>query len=481
MKSRPELTFPSGNLEQFSTARHYLGFYNNVGLTATYSHPSSTTPLSTLIFQALRTVIQQHSILSAIPLAEDSQTPYFARLPTIDLRTCVRFVERKNFPLAPDSDDEELDALVSEEHNKDFKSQVGERPFWSLIVLHVPGSTTHFSASWIFHHGLADGTSGLVFHQSLLAALQSHASADADSADRDADPIVTSPKTRLLPPLEDLHPLPLSLWYLAKQQWNDWFPHKSPTCWLGNKVAFDKNTPPIRHFKSLVFSKDITTSLRDASRMRNSSVTAILQCIIAAAVFANLDAQKWKTLRVACPISLRRYLKLDPEQGNIEEQLGVYVSSYTFDHHRQEKGTEPGTNSVLDLFSWDETQALKQGLADEVSKNLKDSIVGLTRWIPDMHQFLLKSIGKDRAESFEFSNVGVVKIPFAGNPEGWKLDRCVFSQSADVREVAFGVSAVTGGDGCLVLGFSWMDGVVEDGWINKVMKESKEGVEGLVG
>lgn len=50
-----------------------------------------------------------------------------------------------------------------------------------------------------------------------------------------------------------------------------------------------------------------------------------------------------------------------------------------------------------------------------------------------------------------------------------KIGRMVFSQSASVIGCAIQVSVITGGDGCLVLVFSWQKGVVEDEFVEEVM------------
>jgi hypothetical protein len=78
-----------GKLEQFSSARHHLGFYNNVGVSASYSTVQDLNNIKENVLSAVAIVIRRHPILSAIPVDEDSTTPYFARLPTINLDNTV--------------------------------------------------------------------------------------------------------------------------------------------------------------------------------------------------------------------------------------------------------------------------------------------------------------------------------------------------------------------------------------------------------
>jgi hypothetical protein len=56
----------------------------------------------------------------------------------------------------------------------------------------------------------------------------------------------------------------------------------------------------------------------------------------------------------------------------------------------------------------------------------------------------------------------------------------VFSQSSAVSGPVFALSISTGGDGCLVLVFSWLKSVVEGSLMEKAMENVRECVSGLV-
>jgi hypothetical protein len=95
-------------------------------------------------------------MLTAIPLNEDKSHPdvYFARLPSINLKACVEFVERKK-SFGDDERDVELDKVLQEQQNCNFKDGLGTKPFWRLVILFAPGDRINFTATWIFHHALA--------------------------------------------------------------------------------------------------------------------------------------------------------------------------------------------------------------------------------------------------------------------------------------------------------------------------------------
>jgi len=110
------------------------------------------------IFSALSVVIQRHPILSAIPVDEASTSPYFARLPEINLEDAVTFIARK---------------LLVSENERDFELTSSCKPnttslsrrTWLLAFLASdhptnPTASNEFVASFVFHHALGDGAQG---------------------------------------------------------------------------------------------------------------------------------------------------------------------------------------------------------------------------------------------------------------------------------------------------------------------------------
>ncbi|KAF2678183.1 hypothetical protein K458DRAFT_349031 [Lentithecium fluviatile CBS 122367] len=466
---------PCGRLETFSTARHHLGFYKNVACATTYSNPTSIIPPETAIFRALRIVIDRHPMLSVIPLQEDKSYPevYFARLPSIDLHTCVEFLERKK-SVANGERDEELDRVLQEQHNRDFKHDVGSKPFWRLVVLHEPSNPGTFTALWVFHHALADGTSALVFHQTLLSALQT---IHPETSETDIS-IVKSQDTPLLPPLEELHPLPTSALFVLKALLGLWFPSyfapRPQKLWTGGAVSTD---PSLLHAKlrSLVLPSSTTKKLLELSRKNETTMTGTLQCIVASAVLANLDPEKYERVKVDGPISMRRFMKWDG--GNIEDEFVSGMTEYSFVHTRAASSVPFSSR-----FSWDDARGVRAAIQKELDKKGHNSVVGLLRWVDDIHKYFTDQVGEERSNTFEMSNIGVYreKKVDGGGEGGWKIGRCVFSQCPNVAGAAFASNWVTGGDGCAVVAFTWLEGIVEGELMEKMIKSLEEEVEKLL-
>ncbi|KAK4936581.1 Alcohol acetyltransferase [Elasticomyces elasticus] len=470
---------PVGLLEQFATARHSLGFYNNVGVSAFYSSLSARDfpALKHLIFVALDAVIADHPALSAVPVDEGTSAPYFARLPQINLQEATTFVSSE---LVLDPYNEvsikELDRILEEQHNTGFRNQASSLPFWRTIVLYEPEKCSNVVVCFVFHHALADGTSGLAFHRAFHSALDRASSITptfgAYCSHGNTELFARPPDRSLIPSLEDIHPLPLSITYILKSLWNDWFPTRPSTVWTGAPITADHRKRR-SGFHSICFSQDTTASLLRACRSHSTTLTAVVEVLTAAAVLTELPSE-YSIVRCDGAIAMRRWL---PHDVVNENSIGNWVSRYV-DEHRRTAGDVRARSKAIDLFSWDEARRVRKTIETELNKEGKNSVVGLLKYAGDLHQRFKGKIGKDRDETFEISNIGVYKSGVAEDKDcEWKVGRVVFSQCADVCGPAIGVSLVTGGDGCLNIGLSWLEGIVEGVWMEQMMRTLRQVVE----
>lgn len=463
---------PCGRLETYSTARHHLGYYNNVGLTVTYNSSSqSSDALKDSIYAALKHVIAKHPVLGAVPVDEDKSYPdtSFVRLPFIDLSKCVEIRDRKSKTPSDGEVDAELDQLLAEQHARNFKDDLGTKPFWRLIVLASTTDNDTFTATWTFHHALCDGASALIFHQTFLAGLNNMETVP------NADPIVKTPTTPLPPAFEDLHPMTISwpffLNTIAKIILPSIFDSRPEKLWTGNPVPTKIPSPPQFDFRTLILSANTTKLLAQASRKENVSVTCTLESLLAASLFKYLPPSQFDKIKFSNPMSMRRFLKDLPD-----DQMLVAVNQYHFTHHRT---PSPHASTVLQNFSWSEARAVKSTIDAELAKAGADNPVALFKYVSSMHDYVDGLLGKPRGSSAELSNIGVYRNKDEGGR--WMIGRVTFSQCPTPTGDPFCVSAVTGGDGCASLNFSWFEGAVEEGLVGKVMEGFREGVEALVG
>ncbi|KAL1962165.1 hypothetical protein VTN77DRAFT_511 [Rasamsonia byssochlamydoides] len=455
---------PVGPLEEYSTARHHLRFYFNVAVTATYRlSEGAVLPIKNHIYRACEILIAQHSNLAAIPVDEGTRAPYFARLPEIDLDKCVSFQQRsQNYAASHDpeqpSRDVELDELLQIQHNTPFSPGL---PYWRLCILTDPADVRQFTAVFVYHHAIGDGSSGKAFHNTFTRALREVQLLPSGVA---KNPVIP-PTSPLLPSLEEVMPLPVSMLYLAKEfLYSKIGPRNDPLLWTGSHIKAPL-TNLIRH---VVLSKSTTMKLRKACQMNGTTVTAALQAMIARVIFNHVPAT-FKKLRCSGAISLRRWLL----ETITEDSIGVWVQEYEEVYERDNfNGQE---------FPWDEARRSRRTIEHVLEQKGRNQSIGLLKYVSDYHRDLfLSKVGKPRHSSFELSNIGAYVVDSDSPPHAPEVGRMVFSQSANVTGSALAVSAITGGDGCLVLSFTWQKDVLESDFIKTLIDGLKQGLDELV-
>ncbi|RAH65301.1 uncharacterized protein BO66DRAFT_359222 [Aspergillus aculeatinus CBS 121060] len=448
----------AGYLEKYSIARHPLGFYYNVGVTATYTLPETyTRPLRDYVYKACEILIGQHPALSAVPVNEESDEAYFVRLPEIDLAQPVSFHKRlRGFPEG-DATDKELDEFLQTQHSTGFTTPGA--PYWRLAIFTADdednddaSARRRFTAAYIFHHALGDGTSGKIFQQTFLEALTAAGSAlnSAAPGGEGATQIVATPAGTPLPPnLEAAHPCGISLPFLLGAVVKMKFGGRDRGLWTGAPVF----TPLEARARHLVIPAAVSAAFRQSCRRNGATVTAAVQAAMAQALFAHLPPQCTK-LRLTGAISVRKWLT----QPIPEKSLGVWVMDFGESYWR--KGL-PVTDAGA--FPWKEAQRSRETIERVVAMKGKNTGVNLLKYVSGFSEFFRSKLGKPRGESIELSNIGVLSASdeARSDPSKPQMGRVIFSQSPNAAGAAIVVSAISGGDGCLVLSFGWQQGVVE--------------------
>lgn len=445
-------------MEQYSTARNPLGFYYNVAVAATYTLPESSLSIEDYVYRACEAAIAQHPILSAIPVGEDTKEPYWARLPEIDLRRSVSFQNRsQSFP-GEDEKDDELEKLINTQHNMPFSLPL---PYWRVCVLLDAGNKRRFTAVFVFHHAVGDGTSGKAFHKTFLEAL--HAATEFPA---ETQRVIPSPTMPLLPNIEEVHPMTLTIPYLAttlfKAKVWSW---RDPGLWTGSEIRVPLETQ-MRH---IVIPKSLATSFRHACRRNNTTITGALQTIVSRAFFTHLP-EAFTQIKCNGPLSSRKFLP-----GIVtDDSIGVWIQDYNEYYTRKDV--------LVDSFPWNEAQRSRRTIESTLRLQGTNASPNLLKYVNDIHQELfLSKVGKPRGSSFELSNIGIFAPGLKSNDNSSKpqVGRMIFSQCASVTGCAIEISVISGGDGCLVLAFSWQTGVVEEELVSSVIEMIEKEVHGL--
>jgi hypothetical protein len=426
-------------------------FYN-VAITNSYvvadgSIGSDEGLLRNLIWKSCAIVISETPILAAIPDDETAISPSFVRVPIINLENCVLFTETNfNQQIVPENvnDNLELDEFLQRQHNMAFP--VGE-PWWKLLILNVRTGqgTLGFTASFIYSHSFGDGLSGVAFHMKFEEAL----AAQLPHLPSTFDLKVSSSSKALLPPQEALNAFPVSILFILKIMLNEYWPSKpNSALWTGSV----RKMPLISRYRSIRISKGNTARLLALCKSHGATMTVFLQELVAKALFQILP-EHYTTLRSVVAVSTRRWM-----DGAIkEDDMGLFVTAMPKMHRR------PTISDELEI-DWKQTLQSKINLQKFLTTKGKNILTGLLFLVKNWHKYLHDQIRKPRSLSFEISNLGVFPELAQARERDIKVSsrEMLFSQTISVIDSAIQVSVVTGGDGCLAVGFSWQKDVVEE-------------------
>ncbi|KAL6827951.1 alcohol acetyltransferase [Trichoderma camerunense] len=456
---------PLGKLEQVSACCHHLGYFNNVGLSAHYRLPRSSSfavsDLRKLVYAAAGDVISKHPVLFAIPANEDTPNAYFVSLPSIDLGQSIKFLIRsKPLNILDEGEDEELDAVLEDQHNTNFKNDYGIAPFWRLIILQDTEEDMSFTASFIYHHAIGDGFSGLVFHNTFLDSLETVSSSPISSL-QSKQIILPDDDVQIMPALGALHPLPI----------NPNPPLHSATNlneWTGNSIR----CPCISRWISFHISSGTSESFFRKCKQKGLSVASVVSSVIATTLF-NILPPNIEALTCIIPVNLRPWLRLSSEAT--KTAMGSYFDATRVQLIRPSKHSE-NPSPADDI--WTCAQQASKGIRhylDNVSPSGEPyTAVSVLETIPDVSAIFTSIVGEPRDAAFEVTNVGLFSSAATSERKAntcWQVGKVLLSRSSLVSGAAVTISIATGGDGSMTVGFSWQEGVVEDGLVREVSRE----------
>jgi hypothetical protein len=420
-------------LEKWSTVRHNLSFYINVALTARYT--SSASPLSkATIYRALTTLITTHAPLGTTILSENTPHPTFARLARINLDELVTITHLRAATTDPAEELAEIDEILSSQHNNKFR-ELGRLPPWRVVIIapRTPDPAARgVDVAFVYHHALGDGATGLAFHRALLRALNT----PCEAAEEEVPSVVVPPEIPLAAPLEGLVSMSTSVSKLWSQIWFPKTTHAGH--WSGAAIQIPLKTV----VRTVVFPAGILAGVVAACRREGTTVTALLEAVLARAFFGVLGEETEK-LSTTAAIDLRRFI---PGAG--DETMGVMVCSVSVVHERR---------AAADV--WGVARRCRAVLQKAVETGTKDTDTGLLKYLSDYEKYFLGKLGMRREHSIEVSNLGALK----STPEGeWGISRVIFSQSASVSgsAVEFSVVSVVGGEMCVCV--CAQEGIIEE-------------------
>ncbi|KAG9236427.1 alcohol acetyltransferase [Amylocarpus encephaloides] len=463
------MTRAVGNLERFSTVRHHAGIYRCVVSTARYVTSTSPENLETTIQAALTKVILQHPALCCGIVDDDKNESSFVRLESIDLSRCI---EHKPLEaLVMGEHEEGLIRILETRHSETFPD-VDRIPPWRLIIVQSPALKSDggvkFDVVFAFHHAIGDGMSGVVFHRSLLSALETIATTAPPSI------LVNIPtSTTLSPAVENRINFKISWLFLLAQLWKQvkprWlFPDPLPP-WTSTPISAANIARYISRVKILYLPPQTVKQVLSVCRKERATLTGLLHGLAVASFSTHVpEAQSFSS---STPYSLRGLSGM-----STTDEMGVQVSGLPSAYSpelvmciRSSKTPEQLSKRI-----WTIARDFRAEMSVEIAKLPNDNQIGLIPYISDLKGFFTEQIGKPRESTYEVSNVGVLRQKDEGGT--WNIERLCFTQSGMGTGAAVGinVASVTGGD--LAVSFTWLQGDIEERLVHEVMEDVRFGL-----
>lgn len=476
----------TSNRESYSTSRHNLGFYRCVALTARYSVRLSSLGdrnLGAVIEHAVAQTILSHPVLQAGIVGEDTTTPHFVYLPTLDLSELIDWEHVETG--TPSDRDRTLQQVLETRHSR-LWPELHRRPGYQFVILsptpanHAAEGSLSIDIVFAFHHGYGDGTSGVILQRALLEALNNPAPV-MPSYDPVTHTLTIEQPVPLAPPQDALIDFKISWSFLFKTLWDEFGPSflkatPPEPAWTGKPITTNPEGTRL-HFVS--FPATTTSDILARCREHSTTLTPLLHILILHSLARRLPESALGGRRAftsSTPISLRRLVPAGGKQGFFDPATSIGVMLVSEDHRFSASAVAQARSSFStddESRVWDLTASLAAELKRKVASLPNDDVTALMAWVSDWNARWRKMLGTERRHTWEVSNVGAADCSSGkdGGKVGWSMERMVFSQCASVAGSAFAVSVAGVRGGELAVTLSWQEGIVDDGLVDGVSRD----------
>lgn len=448
-----------------------MGIYRRVVVSARYQIPQSLDPVPA-ITSALASVVRDQPLLCVGILDEDTSVATFSHIPEINLRHHLEW--RHSDANSVDVYDAEVARTQAWLHDQLFEDIENRAP-WRVLCLRPRQESVakdvapdgFIDVFFAFHHGITDGTGGRVFHQQLLAALQSQKDSALEDHSTSADYVLSFPDAPRLPESqEEVVPFRNSYVFLLRAIWTMIAPaflkpRKIPI-WGG--VDIDFSLPYVTRVRPIRIAEDAVKSLLAASRQQDCTLTTALHGVVLSSLAKRLSEKEAQSFACATPISLRPWIKSPPADPELKDKLRTLVTSHPTNFSPSDLKTLRAPGADVDAIIWQTGQRIKAELKKRIATLPNDDTAGLLPYVSDFVAFYREKDGKTRDGSWEISNVGVVTAPTKTDNtnavSGWKHLDAMFTNGAMVTGAAIGVNVISVIGGSLTIALSWQENAV---------------------
>ncbi|KAF7906650.1 hypothetical protein EAF00_000929 [Botryotinia globosa] len=460
-------TFPAGLLGNYYSVRHQLGLYRSCAVTSYYTFtpttPNATQELISRLQHALSKTIEEHPSLcyGLLPGSKSHNLPArFKRLSQISWDDLVS-ISALDTSSDAQSQEERIGEELGASHEQLFQDQETQ-PAWKLRVFvhEMEDETCKVYILFVANHAIADGLSCASFQRTLheqlsLATVEtvqkSRAQWPYKVPDTIGKPIAIEDAMKISPPgYESFTPntAPLT-------------DKKEAKIWAGNFP----NMPTIESYKSLVLLVTIPPEkvqrVLETSRRLKITVTGHLHGLITSYLARAVVTNDQLGLKAHTPYSLRKFSKLAlSEVANHVAFITTTWDAELLDRLRHARDESP-EEALIASMGRQITQEISADLQRIEARGGVPHLRNVAK-IADLEAYCLAGMSAERSETYELSNLGVVRLNKVPQEPSLKLDGLIFSQCGMVFGAPIGCNVVNLEGGPLVISLTWQKGGVED-------------------
>lgn len=449
-------------LESLAHIYHKLGLHSNIIVSASYRQMAEKPEKlsKSVLYPALKEVIKKHAALAVIGISETNPSRkggktkvWEAMVDRIDFFDCVEFIESTK-----GTGEESMLKFFERKHNdwlwasdcQDQDDRRGGAPWWRVYV--IDGQRVVF----LYHHFIADGISGYVFHRSLLEELNKFRDVRGDLKTDTMDSIMPISRVELPPKAVDLIKIRLSMSYVVLE-YLFWLLVRVfvPKNWLLFSDAIHSKAYPTpknpRPYKSptetrLVhcqISNENMASLISQCRENKTTFTALLHTIVQVTLAVDLyPDSKIGFSRMA--VNLRPVVR-NPEESDVMVNDGADLSLIHLLRPYREAGTLPpsvpkcnDTNTREPHLNPDAVWRLAQSCKRQMNRSIYSTKTVLHNFISSrlmgQHEedFIANgfgALGMYQHNSFLLSNLGMFRAQ-RSKGDTWMIEDISFSSAA---------------------------------------------------
>lgn len=353
---------------------------------------------------------------------------------------------------------------------------IENRPPWTVLVVKPEGplaaSRGNVRSQDVmlgFHHAIADGNGGRIFHEDLARYLNTVPALPIDGAKTQS--VYAFPDAPALPEGQDnAIEFTRSSWYMVRILWATfgpaWLKRSTPEPWAGLPITF--SLPYETLVRPVDLSADTLKVLLKACKANSTSLTGLLHSLVLTSMTQRLP-DKVSYLVSSSPISLRPWLASTVDQS-LKDTIRVLITAMNHEHHakvlRAIRGTPASKPTDLEKTVWKNAVRVRAELTKRLETLPANDPVSLLPYISDFFSYWEAKDGEPRDLTWEVSNIGVLKSP--GEEGGYKLTRAQFTNGAMVAGSGIGVNVASIAGGQLTITLSWQKEVMTAEFVNGI-------------